>query len=352
MAGAGTVTAREIITSYDGPKLRIMEVCGTHTHEIFRLGIRKLLPEQIELISGPGCPVCVTQVGFIDEAVLLALDHHATVCTFGDLVRVPGTEMSLAGARAKGARVQVVYSPLDAVDYAAGRPEEQVVFLSVGFETTTPASCLAVEQAMERGLTNFSLLTANKTMPSAYQALKGSADVFLYPGHVNAITGTAVCEALTEQGVSGVVTGFTAAEILTALAMAIKKSREGKPFFVNAYPRVVTREGSVEARTLMDRLLEPCDTEWRGLGVIPGSGVRLREAYAAYDARKKFALPEIRGRGNPACRCGEVLQGKCRPCDCKVFGTGCTPEHPVGACMVSNEGACSAYYQYGGDNNA
>ena len=352
MAGAGTVTAREIITSYDGPKLRIMEVCGTHTHEIFRLGIRKLLPEQIELISGPGCPVCVTQVGFIDEAVLLALDHHATVCTFGDLVRVPGTEMSLAGARAKGARVQVVYSPLDAVDYAAGHPEEQVVFLSVGFETTTPASCLAVEQAMERGLTNFSLLTANTTMPSAYQALKGSADVFLYPGHVNAITGTAVCEALTEQGVSGVVTGFTAAEILTALALAIKKSREGKPFFVNAYPRVVTREGSVEARTLMDRLLEPCDTEWRGLGVIPGSGVRLREAYAAYDARKKFALPEIRGRGNPACRCGEVLQGKCRPCDCKVFGTGCTPEHPVGACMVSNEGACSAYYQYGGDNNA
>ena len=352
MAGAGTVTAREIITSYDGPKLRIMEVCGTHTHEIFRLGIRKLLPEQIELISGPGCPVCVTQVGFIDEAVLLALDHHATVCTFGDLVRVPGTEMSLAGARAKGARVQVVYSPLDSVDYAAGHPEEQVVFLSVGFETTTPASCLAVEQAMERGLTNFSLLTANKTMPSAYQALKGSADVFLYPGHVNAITSTAVCEALTEQGVSGVVTGFTAAEILTALALAIKKSREGKPFFVNAYPRVVTREGSVEARTLMDRLLEPCDTEWRGLGVIPGSGVRLREAYAAYDARKKFALPEIRGRGNPACRCGDVLQGKCRPCDCKVFGTGCTPEHPVGACMVSNEGACSAYYQYGGDNNA
>ena len=304
------------------------------------------------MISGPGGPVCVTQVGFIDEAVLLALDHHATVCTFGDLVRVPGTEMSLAGARAKGARVQVVYSPLDAVDYAAGHPEEQVVFLSVGFETTTPASCLAVEQAMERGLTNFSLLTANKTMPSAYQALKGSADVFLYPGHVNAITGTAVCEALTEQGVSGVVTGFTAAEILTALALAIKKSREGKPFFVNAYPRVVTREGSVEARTLMDRLLEPCDTEWRGLGVIPGSGVRLREAYAAYDARKKFALPEIRGRGNPACRCGDVLQGKCRPCDCKVFGTGCTPEHPVGACMVSNEGACSAYYQYGGDNNA
>lgn len=350
--GAAQNSARDIITSYQGPKLRIMEVCGTHTHEIFRLGIRRLLPEQIELISGPGCPVCVTQVGFIDEAVLLALDHGVTVCTFGDLVRVPGTEMSLAGARAKGARVQVVYSPLDAVSYAAEHPQEQVVFLSVGFETTTPASCLAVEQAAAQGLKNFSLLTANKTMPSAYQALKGSADVFLYPGHVNAITGTAVCEALAEQGISGVVTGFTAKELLTALAVVIKKSTEGKPFFVNAYPRVVTREGSLEAQRLMARLMEPCDTEWRGLGVIPQSGMRLRAEYAEFDARKKFRLPEIKGRGNPACRCGDVLQGKCRPSDCKVFGKVCTPQHPIGACMVSNEGACSAYYQYGGDNNA
>ena len=350
--GAAQNSARDIITSYQGPKLRIMEVCGTHTHEIFRLGIRRQLPEQIELISGPGCPVCVTQVGFIDEAVLLALDHGVTVCTFGDLVRVPGTEMSLAVARAKGARVQVVYSPLDAVSYAAEHPQEQVVFLSVGFETTTPASCLAVEQAAAQGLKNFSLLTANKTMPSAYQALKGSADVFLYPGHVNAITGTAVCEALAEQGISGVVTGFTAKELLTALAVAIKKSTEGKPFFVNAYPRVVTREGSLEAQALMARLLESCDAEWRGLGVIPQSGMRLRAEYAEFDARKKFQLPVIQGRGNPACRCGDVLQGKCRPSDCKVFGKVCTPQHPIGACMVSNEGACSAYYQYGGDNNA
>lgn len=349
MAAEQKPTAREIITSYNGPKLRIMEVCGTHTHEIFRLGIRKLLPEQIELISGPGCPVCVTQVGFIDEAVLLALKYGVTVCTFGDLVRVPGTEQSLAGARAKGARVQVVYSPLDAVRYASEHPEEQVVFLSVGFETTTPASCLAVQQAMEQGVGNFALLTANKTMPNAYQALKGSADVFLYPGHVNAITGTALCESLVEEGISGVVTGFTARELLTALAVAIKKSGEGKPFFVNAYPRVVTREGSVEAQRLMERLMEPCDTEWRGLGVIPRSGLRLREEYAAFDARKKFRLPEVKGRGNPACRCGEVLQGKCRSTDCPLFGKVCTPLHPVGACMVSNEGACSAYYQYGGE---
>ena len=340
-------TAKEILTSYSGPKLRIMEVCGTHTHEIFRQGVRKLLPENIELISGPGCPVCVTPVGFIDEAIYLALEKNVTVCTFGDLVRVPGTQSSLAGARAQGAKVQVVYSPLDAVTYAKEHPEQQVVFLSVGFETTTPASCLAVEQAKEQGLENFSLLTANKTMPSAYHALKDSVDVYLYPGHVNAITGTALVESLVEEGISGVVTGFTAKELMTALAVAVVKAQEGKPFFVNCYPRVVTHEGIPEAQKLVTRFMEPCDTEWRGLGVIPQSGMRLREEFSAFDARKKFDIPPITGRANPACRCGEVLQGKCKSTDCPLFGTVCTPLHPVGACMVSNEGACSAYYQYG-----
>ena len=342
-------TAAEIITGYEGRPLRIMEVCGTHTHEIFRLGIRKLLPKQVELISGPGCPVCVTPTGFIDEAILLALDHGVTVCTFGDLVRVPGTEGSLAHARAKGGKVQVVYSPLDAVEYAKAHPEEQVTFLSVGFETTTPANALAVKNAKEAGLTNFSLLTANKTMPNAYQALKDSADVFLYPGHVNAITGTELCEQLAkEQGVSGVVAGFTAKELMLALAVAIQKGGEGKPFFVNAYPRVVKPEGSIEAQRLVEEMMEPCDAEWRGLGVIPMSGMQLRPEYADFDARKKYQLPKVEGRSNPACRCGDVLQGRCKPSDCKVFGKGCTPLHPVGACMVSGEGACSAYYQYGG----
>lgn len=344
---AEKMTARDIITGYSGKKLRIMEVCGTHTHEIFRLGIRRLLPADIELISGPGCPVCVTEVGFIDEAVLLAEEYGVTVCTFGDLVRVPGTSSSLAAARSRGARVQVVYTPLDAVKYAENHPDEQVVFLSVGFETTTPASCLAVEEAKNLGLENFSLLTANKTMPSAYHAMQGSADIFLYPGHVNAITGTALCERLVDEGISGVVTGFTPKELMTALALAIRKSEEGKPFFVNAYPRVVTQKGSVEAQKLVERLMESCDSEWRGLGILPQSGMRLREEYAAYDARKKFSLPKIEGRGNPACRCGEVLQGKCKSTDCPLFGKVCTPLHPVGACMVSNEGACSAFYQYG-----
>jgi len=340
------LTAREIIEAYDGPKLRIMEVCGTHTHEIFRLGIRNILPENIELISGPGCPVCVTEVGFIDMAVELALDHGAVICTFGDLIRVPGTEKSLADARSEGAEIKIVYTPLDALKHAEENPEVQVVFLAVGFETTTPGVCLAVKKAKEKGLTNFSILASNKTMPQAYQALKDSADAFLYPGHVHAITGTAECERVAELGVSGVVAGFTARELLTAIAVVVKKSQEGAPFFVNCYPRVVTAEGSRAGQAVIEEVMEPCAATWRGLGVIPMSGLKLRDAYGDYDAERKFGIEHKEGRPNPACRCGDVLQGKCKPSDCKVFGKVCTPEHPVGACMVSNEGACSAYYQY------
>lgn len=342
------MNAKEIIETYNGRSLRIMEVCGTHTHEIFRLGIRKLLPQGIELISGPGCPVCVTPVGYIDEAVMLALEKGCVICTFGDLIRVPGTEMSLAGARSLGAKLKTVYSPLDAVAYAAENPDEKVVFLAVGFETTTPAACLAVNKAKKDGLENFSILCANKTMPNAYMALKDSADAYLYPGHVNAIAGNAFCRELAEKyGVSGVVTGFTANEIMTALAVIIELSQKNEPFFRNCYPRVVTDEGNIPAQKLIANVMEPCDSEWRGLGTIKLSGMKLRDEYSGFDARKKYSLPEIKGRSNPACRCGEVLQGKCKPSDCKVFGKLCTPLHPVGACMVSNEGACSAYYQYG-----
>ena len=340
--------ARDYLMNYSGPGLRVMEVCGTHTHEIFRLGLRQLLPSQVKVISGPGCPVCVTPADFIDEALWLALEQGAVICTFGDLVRVPGSEKSLAQARAEGAGIQVVYSPADAVDYAAAHPDRQVVFLSVGFETTVPASCFALQKAEKGNVKNFSLLTANKTMPQAYQALKGSADVFLYPGHVNAITGTQVCEQLAaEEGISGVVAGFTARELLTAFVVLLKKYEEGSPFFVNAYPRVVKAEGSPAALAMMDHYMEACDSEWRGLGIIPGSGLKLRKAYADFDARARFDVPRMEARSNPACRCGEVLKGACLPTDCPVFGKGCTPLHPVGACMVSGEGACSAYYQYG-----
>ena len=341
---SATQSALEILKNYKGPSVRIMEVCGTHTHEIFRLGIRKVLPPSIRLISGPGCPVCVTPVSFIDEALLLALEHGCTICTFGDLVRVPGTTSSLQKARGAGAKVQVVYSPQDAAEYAKAHPEEQVVFLSVGFETTTPSVCIAVKTAAEEKLPNFSVLTANKTMPGAYEAMKDSTDLFLYPGHVHAIIGTSICEELAVRGVSGICAGFTASELVTALT----KFERGESFFVNCYPRVVRPEGQPAAVRLVDSMMEPCDSEWRGIGEIPQSGMKLRDAYAAYDARIKFRIPKVEGRSNPACRCGDVLQGKCLPSDCKVFGKVCTPEHPVGACMVSGEGACSAFYLYGG----
>ena len=302
------------------------------------------------------------------------MDYGVTICTFGDLVRVPGSFGtpaaagnkaaaesekegpgpanrtskigSLAAARAAGARIQVVYAPQDAVAYAREHPQEQVVFLSVGFETTTPSTCLAVKEAQSEGIKNFSILTANKTMPSAYAAMKDSTDAFLYPGHVHAITGTGICQELAEKGTSGVVAGFTAKELMTALAVIVKKTEEGKPDFENCYPRVVRSEGSPAAQRLVEEMMEPCDARWRGIGVLPDSGVKLRPEFADFDARIRFSLPSMEGRENPACRCGEVLQGKCLPSDCKVFGKGCTPEHPIGACMVSGEGACSAFYLY------
>ena len=259
-------SALEIVRGYDGPPIRIMEVCGTHTHAIFEQGIRGILPENIRLISGPGCPVCVTETGFIDEAVCLALEKKAVIATFGDLVRVPGTEMNLAGVRARGGSVKIVYSPLDAVALAEEDPERQVVFLSVGFETTVPASCLAVKKAKESGLKNFTLLTANKTMDEAYRALRGSADAFLYPGHVSAITGMKIYRELQKEGISGVVCGFTASEILTAIAMIVLRLEKGTAFAENAYPRVVAEEGTPIGRALIEEVMEPCDAVWRGIG--------------------------------------------------------------------------------------
>ena len=340
--------AKDFLSSYNGKKVRIMEVCGTHTHEIFKDGIRQILSPQIDLISGPGCPVCVTPADFIDEAVMLALEKNCTITTFGDLVRVPGSEKSLADARADGAKVKVVYAPQDAVKYAQLHPDEEVVFLSVGFETTVPSECLAVQQAIEKGLKNFSLLTANKTMPEAYLAMKDATDAFLYPGHVHAIIGTSVCEKLRDEyGISGVCAGFTPSELLVALALEVKGLSRGEPFFINAYPRVVREEGSPKAVALTEKYMEPVDVLWRGIGEIKNSGLALREEYSDFDARKKYALPHITGHDNPACRCGEVLQGKCTSEECPLFGKACTPEHPVGACMVSSEGACSAFYLYG-----
>ena len=347
---SNTAEMRKFLEEYDGPSVRIMEVCGTHTHEIFRQGIRNFLSPKINLISGPGCPVCVTPAAYIDEAVYLALEKDCTITTFGDLVRVPGNVKSLQQARAEGGKVKVVYSPIDAEKYAKDHPEEQVVFLSVGFETTTPSDVIAVKNAIRDGIDNFALLTANKTMPGAYEAMASSTDAYLYPGHVHAIIGTKLCKDMAEKGVSGTIAGFTGEELLTALSVTVMKLSEGKPFFVNAYPRVVTDEGSPAACALVDKFLKPCDAEWRGIGMIPSSGVELKDEYAAYDARKKHSIPKMDYERKTGCKCGLVLQGKIKPNECPLFGKACNTDHPIGACMVSDEGACSAFYMYGGQS--
>lgn len=334
------------IANYDGKPIRIMEVCGTHTHEIFRLGVRSLLPKSVKLISGPGCPVCVTPVGYIDEALYIAKKNIA-VFTFGDLMRVPGTSETLLDARRNGAKVEIVYSPLDALEYAKKHSSKEVVFLSVGFETTTPSSCIALKNAEKENIKNFSLLTANKTMDEAYLAMAGSADAYLYPGHVAAITGTEKLEKLAEKGISGVVAGFTAKEILTAIYAIIEGYKKGSPFFENAYKSVVKKEGNPSAIKLVNRYMTAIDSEWRGIGVLKNSGLTLKEEFCAFDARKKFNMPKIESKGNPACRCGDVLKGAIEPSDCPLFGKVCATAHPVGACMVSSEGACAAFYQYG-----
>ena len=337
---------KDKISNYNGKPIRIMEVCGTHTHEIFRLGVRSLLPANIKLISGPGCPVCVTPVSFIDEAIYLA-EKGVTIFTFGDLVRVPGSKENLRDKRSEGAKVEVVYSPLDALEYAKNHKEEEVVFLSVGFETTTPSSCIALKQAEKECATNFSLLTANKTMDEAYLTMAGSADAYLYPGHVSAITGTEKLEELTKKGVSGVVTGFTAKEILNAIYIIIEETKKGSPFFENAYKSVVKREGNPNAMKLVEHYMKPIDAEWRGIGILKNSGLVLKDEFKHFDARKKFNMPKIEGKPNPACRCGDVLRGNIEPNDCPLFGKVCATDSPVGACMVSSEGACAAFYQYG-----
>lgn len=345
-----TSELRSYLENYDGPEVRIMEVCGTHTHEIFRQGIRNFLSPKINLISGPGCPVCVTPASYIDEAVFLALEKGCTITTFGDLVRVPGNVKSLQQARAEGGKVKVVYSPIDAEKYAKDHPEEQVVFLSVGFETTTPSDVISVQNAIKDKINNFALLTANKTMPGAYEAMASSTDAYLYPGHVHAIIGTQLCKDMAAKGVSGTIAGFTGEELLTALGITVMKLAEGKPFFVNAYPRVVKDEGSPAACAIVDKYLQPCDAEWRGIGMIPDSGVELKDEYADYDARKKHSIPKMEYEKKTGCKCGNVLQGQIKPNQCPLFGKVCNPDHPVGACMVSDEGACSAFYMYGGQS--
>ncbi len=324
----------------------LMEVCGTHTHAIAAAGLRRLMPPNVRLVSGPGCPVCVTPVSWLDRALALGRQPGTVLATFGDLVRVPASDGSLEEHRAAGGPVEIVYSPRDAVELAAARPSERVIFLAVGFETTAPAIAAALAEADARGIDSFLVLPGNRTMPGPLAALADAVDGFLMPGHVSVITGSEAWRFLPERyGVSAAVAGFTPADVLAAILALLRRLARGEPGLDNLYGRVVSPGGNRRAQELLARTFRPVDAEWRGIGVLPGSGLGLREEFAHRDASRLPVEPPD-PREPAGCRCGDVLRGTIDPPACPLFAAGCTPEHPVGACMVSSEGACAAWYRH------
>ncbi|MFP4474833.1 MAG: hydrogenase formation protein HypD [Desulfatibacillaceae bacterium] len=331
--------------------LRLMEVCGTHTMSIFRNGIRSLLPETISLLSGPGCPVCVTAQGEIDAFIELARNPEVTVATFGDLMRVPGTDSSLAKERAQGADVRIVYSTMDALALARSHPDRQVIFLGVGFETTAPTVAGAVLAANQAGVENFSVFPAHKLVPPALAGLVGGGRVevngFLCPGHVSVIIGEQAYEFLArDHGIPCVVAGFEAVDILSAVLLLVRQVEAGEARVDNAYKRAVRYEGNPRARAVMEQVFTPEDAHWRGIGVIPGSGLALAAEYAGFDAKQRFGVKVAKTREPRGCSCGSILTGLVTPPECPLYKKVCTPEHPVGPCMVSSEGTCAAWFRY------
>ena len=345
----------EAICGLDLPPVRIMEVCGTHTMSIAKAGLKQVLPPHVKLISGPGCPVCVTPAAAMDQVLELSSLPGITLATYGDLMKVPGSVRGddLRRRKALGADVRVVYSPMDALDIAEREPHRQVVFPGVGFETTAPGTAIAVLEAAERNLTNFSLLSLLKQTPPALRALLGrgdaAVDALLCPGHVATVLGADAFRFLPEEyGLPAVVAGFETGDLLAAVYTLLKQLAEGTPKLENEYTRAVAAQGNPAARAVIHRVLEPRDDLWRGLGLIPGSGLGLRAEFAALDAAKRFGLAPVTGDKPTPCRCGEVICGLLEPTQCPLFGTACTPDSPTGPCMVSGEGACAAAYHYGG----
>ena len=333
--------------------LQIMEVCGGHTHTIFRYGIQTMLPEQIELIHGPGCPVCVLPMGRVDDCVAIAEAPGVIFTTFGDAMRVPGSRKSLMQAKAEGADVRMVYSPLDALSLARANPGRQVVFFGLGFETTMPSTALTVLQAEREGIRNFSLFCNHITIVPTIKAILDSPELtldgFLGPGHVSMVIGTRPYEFIARHYHRPlVVTGFEPLDILQSIWMVLRQIKDGRCEIENQYTRVVPERGNAAGLEAVARVFELREFfEWRGLGSIDHSGVRIRDAYSHYDAERKFDVPALRIADPKSCQCGEVLKGVIKPWQCKVFGSACKPETPLGALMVSSEGACAAYYQYG-----
>jgi len=329
----------------------LMEVCGGQTHSIIRHGIDQLLPPGVEMIHGPGCPVCVTPLETIDRALAIARRPEVVFCSFGDMLRVPGSREDLFTVRAEGGDVRVVYSPLDALQIARENPDRQVVFFGIGFETTAPANALTVHQAREQGIENFSLLVSHVLVPPAIAAIMESptcrVQAFLAAGHVCSVMGTGDYPPLAERyGIPIVVTGFEPLDVLEGIRLAILQLEQGRHELENAYARAVPAEGNPTAKAMLSDVFEVTDRTWRGIGTIPQSGWRLSSRYAAYDAELRFDVVDIRTEESTLCRAGEVLQGLITPPDCAAFGAECTPRRPLGATMVSAEGACAAYYAY------
>ena len=352
------VAARALIAEItslakDQPERKFMEVCGGHTHAIYRHGIETLLPESIEMVHGPGCPVCVIPMGRIDDAIALASKPGVTMCCFGDMMRVPGGSSTLLEAKATGADVRVVYSPLDALAIAEREPEREVIFLAVGFETTAPSTAITAMQAEERGVSNFSIFCNHVTIVPPMKAILDSPgmnlDGFLGPGHVSTVIGTGPYEFVArEYGLPLVTAGFEPIDILQGVAMLLRQLAEGRCEVENQYKRVVRDEGNTAALEILGQVfsIRP-HFEWRGLGFIAQSALALNDRFAEWDAERRFDVPGVRVADPKACQCGEVLKGAIRPWECKVFGSACTPETPIGTCMVSSEGACAAYFNYG-----
>lgn len=346
----GRISRRGAELARMGRTVRIMEVCGSHTMAIARYGIRGLLPENIDLVSGPGCPVCVTPPGYIDAAATLAR-KGIIIATFGDMLNVPGSETSLAKVRAEGGSVEVCYSPSNAVEIARRNPEKEVVFLAIGFETTIAPVVSIVREACSRYAANISLLTAFKLIPPALDALLSdpelAVDAFLCPAHVSAIIGSnAYIPVVQRFRKTCVIAGFEPLDILMGIDRILELAIAGTPVCENQYDRVVTPDGNAVARRLMYEYLEPCDPYWRGVGVIPQSGLKLKNEYAPYDAELKFGISVQPGVEHKGCLCGNVIKGSHKPDECSFFGKACTPDNPIGPCMVSAEGTCAAYYKY------
>ena len=347
--------ARRFVEAIRGKVTRpwtLMEICGGQTHTLLKFGIDRMLPREITLVHGPGCPVCVTPVEMIDRAVAIARMPGVILASFGDMLRVPGTRDDLQGVKAEGGDVRIVYSPLDAVELARKSSGVQVVFFAVGFETTAPANAMAVLQAKEAGLENFSILCSHVRVPPAMEAILSSpgnvVQGFLAAGHVCTVMGYREYEPIAgKYRIPVVVTGFEPLDLLQGIFMTVAALEEGRWGVENQYVRSVVREGNARAMEVVDRVFEICDRQWRGVGSIPFSGHRLRPEFAAFDAAVRFEVEGVTAREPEVCIAGQILQGRKRPPECPAFGTDCTPEHPLGAPMVSSEGACAAYHLYG-----